>query len=154
VLRRGGEAAVAAEQARAEQLTQKILEAEECFRRGEAALRRDQLSTAVAEFQRAMELNPEEGDYVALHVWAVFCASPDKMAVAQATRASLERAISRSPRAIAPRFYLGRVERMLGRDADALRHFQGVLTLQPHHTEAAGEVRVIEQRLATPPRRR
>jgi tetratricopeptide (TPR) repeat protein len=154
ILRRGGAAAVAAEQRRAEEMAQRIVEAEEAFRRGEAALRRDQLQTALAEFARAIELNPEEVDYHALHAWATFCASPDKMAIASSTRSALDRAISRSPRAVTPRFYLGRVERMLGRDGDALRHFQSVLELQPHHTEAASEARVIEQRLAGGSRKR
>ena len=153
VLRRGGEAAVAAEQARAEEMAARILEAEECFRRGEAALRRDQLPLALKEFERALELNPDEVDYLAAHTWAEFCSIPDKMAVASKTRVTLDRAISKSPRSVAPRFYAGRVERMLGRDADALRHFQSVLELEPHHREAQTEARLIEQRLAGGKRR-
>jgi tetratricopeptide (TPR) repeat protein len=148
ILRRGGEAGIAAEQKRAEELAARIVEAEEAFRRGEAALRRDQLGQAMQELARAIELNPEEVDYHAAHAWAEFCASPDKMAVASKTRTSLDRAIHKSPRSIAPRFYLGRVERMLGRDADALRHFHEVLQLEPYHREAQSEARVIEQRLS------
>ena len=153
VLRRGGEAAVAAEQARAEEMAARILEAEECFRRGEAALRRDQLALALQELERALQLNPDEVDYLAAHAWAEFCSTPDKMAVASRTRVTLDRAISKSPRSVAPRFYAGRVERMLGRDADALRHFQSVLELEPHHREAQTEARLIEQRLAGGKRR-
>ena len=148
IQRRGGEAVVRAEQAKAEQLASRLLDAEEAYRRGEMALRRDQLSTALAEFARAIELDPNEADYHAMLAWTQFCAAPDKMAIANATRSALDRAISRSPRAIAARFYLGRVERMLGRDQDALRHFHQVLELSPHHTEAATEARVIEARLA------
>jgi len=147
VLRRGGEAAIAAEERRAEELAARIIEAEEAFRRGEAALRRDQLNSAISEFNRAVELNPDEVDYVALLAWAQFCASPDKMAISGTTRAALDRAIGKSPRSVTPRFLLGRVERMLGRDADALQHFNEVLQLSPHHSEAASEIRVIEQRM-------
>jgi cytochrome c-type biogenesis protein CcmH/NrfG len=67
--------------------------------------------------------------------------------VAAATRAALDRAIQRSPRSVTPRFYLGRVERMLGRDQDALRHFRDVLAASPGHAEAASELRVLEARL-------
>ncbi len=154
ILRRGGEAAVAAEQARAEEMALRILDAEEAFRRGEAALRRDQLSVALQEFTHALQLNPEEVDYVAAHAWAEFCASPDKVQIAQKTRTTLDRAITTSPRSVTPRFYAGRVERMLGRDGDALRHFQDVLRLEPHHREATTEARVIEQRLAGPAKKR
>jgi tetratricopeptide (TPR) repeat protein len=153
VLRRGGEAAVRAEQARAEDLARRILDAEEAFRRGELAMRRDQPQSAVTELERAVQLNPDEADYQALLTWARFCASPDKQALATSTRAGLERAIQRAPRSIAPRFYLGRVERMLGRDQDALRHFRDVLTANPSHAEAASEVRALEARAGDKPTR-
>lgn len=147
VLRRGGEAAIRAEQARAEELTRRILDAEEAFRRGELALRRDQPAAAVAELERAVQLNPDEADYHAALAWSRFCAAPDKQAAAAATRAALDRAILRAPRSVTARFYLGRVERMLGRDHDALRLFRDVLAAAPGHAEAASEVRVLEVRL-------
>ncbi|HWU86824.1 MAG TPA: DnaJ domain-containing protein, partial [Kofleriaceae bacterium] len=148
VLRRGGEAVVRAEQAQAEAMAVRIIESEGAFQRGEAALRRDQLPLAVAELARAVELNPGEADYHATLAWAQFCAAHDKQLVGPHTRTSLERAIELSPKAISARFYLGRVERILGRDAEALRHFQEVLRRSPSHQEAASEVRVLEQRLA------
>jgi tetratricopeptide (TPR) repeat protein len=147
VLRRGGEAAVRAEQARAEELARRILEAEEAFRRGELALKRDQPHAAVTELELAIQLNPDEADYHALLAWSQFCAAPDKMAIASTTRSQLDKAIQRSPQAVAARFYLGRVERMLGRDQEALRHFREVLTAAPGHSDAAAELRVIEARL-------
>jgi tetratricopeptide (TPR) repeat protein len=147
VLRRGGEAAVRAEQARAEELARRILEAEEAFRRGELLLRRDQPEAAVAEIERAVQLNPDEPDYHAALAWSRFCAAPDKPAIAAATRTALDRVIQRAPRSTTARFHLGRVERMLGRDQDALRHFREVLAAVPSHAEAAAEVRALEARL-------
>lgn len=148
VLRRGGEAAIRKEQAHAEQLAMRILESEEAFRKGEAAMRRDQMTTAVRELERAVELHPDEADYHAALAWARFCSAPDKMQASTTTRRALEAAIAKAPRAISARFYLGRVERMLGKDEDALRHFRLVLEREPHHQEATSEVRVIEARLA------
>jgi curved DNA-binding protein CbpA len=152
VLRRGGEAAVRSEQAQAEAIAKRIIESEDAFQRGEAALRSGQIALAIAELSRAVELNPEEADYRAALAWARFCAAPDKQQVGPETRAALEQAIAASPKAISARFLLGRVERILGRDEDALRHFQDVLRRAPGHQEAASEVRVLEQRLG--PRRR
>ena len=154
VLRRGGAAAVDAEHAQAEAVAKRIIESEEAFLRGEAALRRDQVALAISELARAVELNPGEADYRAALAWAQFCAAPDKQVIGAQTRAALEQAIAVSPNAISARFLLGRVERMLGRDADALRHFQDVLRRSPGHHEAASEARLIEQRLAGAPRRR
>ena len=81
--------------------------------------------------------------------WARFCASADKAAVAPETRRLLERAIHRSATPEIARFYLGRVERMLGRDQLALHHFREVLERVPGHPDAASEIRVIESRLAS-----
>lgn len=147
ILRRGGEGALREEQARAEELARRILDAEEAFHRGEMLLRRDQHQDAMAEFKRAIDLNPE-ADYYALLAWTRFCAAPDRMAVAGLTVKDLERAISKAPRSPTARYYLGRVERMLGHDRDALRIFEEVLQVSPHHSEAKAEIRVIEQRLA------
>nr|MDQ3300482.1 J domain-containing protein [Myxococcota bacterium] len=146
-----GGASAAKEEAdqRAEDMAIRILQAEEIFRRGEQALKRDDLNAAITEFKRAIDLNPDEADFHAMHAWATFCASSDKSSVAHQTRVALERAIERSPKAINPRFYLGRVERMLGRDQAALVHFRDVLTAKPNHYEAQSEVRVIEARLAS-----
>ncbi|MDX2093683.1 MAG: DnaJ domain-containing protein [Kofleriaceae bacterium] len=150
ILARGGEDAIRNEQAEAEAMTQRVLESEEAFRKGEQALRRDQIQTAIRELEHAVSLNPDEADYQAALAWARFAGATDKASIAVATRQALEKAIARSPKAAAPKFYLGRVERMLGRDHDAIARFQEVLKLSPGHAEAASELRVLEAKLAQP----
>ncbi len=147
ILDRGGEQAVREEQLAAETMAEKILGAEEAFRKGEAALRRDQIPQAIKELELAVSLSPDEADFQALLAWAKFCASPDKSVVAQATRRALTSAIERSPNAVTARFYLGRVERMLGKDKEALRLFEEVLEVAPGHAEATAEIRVLQSRL-------
>lgn len=148
ILDRGGEQAVRAEQQAAEEMAHRVLESEEAFRRGEAALRRDQIPLAMKELERAVALNPEEPDYQAMFAWAKFCAAPDKVAVSQVTRRALRSAIEKSPpSSVTGRFYLGRVERMLGRDKEALDLFEEVLEVSPGHSEATAEVRVLKARV-------
>ncbi|MGE0868650.1 MAG: DnaJ domain-containing protein [Kofleriaceae bacterium] len=149
-LRRGGAAAIQAEQTKAEEMARRVLEAEEAFRRGEIALRRDQITVAVTEIERAISLNPEEPDYHAALAWAKFCGAPDKAQVAGATRKSLEHAIAQAPKSVTPRFYLGRVERILNNDQAALAQFQEVIKRSPHHSEAQGEIRALEARARSP----
>ncbi|HET7505679.1 MAG TPA: DnaJ domain-containing protein [Kofleriaceae bacterium] len=117
------------------------------FARGEQALRADQPALAVAELTRAVEHAPRDAEYATLLAWARFCAAPDKVAAAGEARTALEDAIHHSPRPEVARFYLGRVERMLGCDRLALLHFRAVLDRMPGHTEAAREIRGIEARL-------
>lgn len=147
ILGRGGESAVRAEEAKADELAMRVMHAEEAFRRGEMALRREQLDQALVEFTTAAELQPSEAEYQALLVWTKFAAAADKPAVAQETRQKLSRAVDQSERSPTARFYLGRVERILGREREALAHFQEVLRLKPNHTEASSEIRVLESRL-------
>ena len=121
--------------------------ADEAFKRGELAMKRDQPGEAILEFKAALDLNPHEVDYAAMLAWAKFCAAGDKPGIGVETRRALERAVFKSQRPERARFYLGRVERMLGRDREALRHFLEVLEMKPNHAEAASEIRAIEARL-------
>jgi curved DNA-binding protein CbpA len=129
--------------------------AAEAYQRGQQALRAEHHAQAVTELTQAVELAPYEVDYGALLGWARFCASSDKVAVAVESRRALDKAVHKSARPEVARFYLGRIERMLGREQLALHHFREVLELVPEHREAASEIRVLESRLAKgtkPPR--
>jgi DnaJ-domain-containing protein 1 len=147
ILSRGGESAVRAEEAKADELAMAVMHAEEAFRRGEMALRREQLESAIAEFTTAAELQPQETDYQALLTWAKFAIATDKQAIVAKTRIELQRAAEKSQRSPTARFYLGRVERIMGREREALDHFHQVLRIKPNHQEATSEVRVLESRL-------
>jgi tetratricopeptide (TPR) repeat protein len=130
----------------AEELVATALSAEERFRRGVAALRRDALEEAVRELEAALDLKKDEGDYLALLTWARFCTAPDKDAAAAAARQAFERASRMSPESVTPRFWLGRLERVLGRSQQALQQFRWVLEQDPRHSEAAAEVRLLMSR--------
>jgi len=147
ILQRGGARAIKAQEAQADEMAMRIMRAEEVFRQGEMAMRRDQVGPALQAFQQAVELQPNEPEYQALLAWAQFAAAPDKNAVANNARKALQRAMELNDRSPTARFYLGRVERMVGREREALQHFQEVLRIKPNHAEAASEVRLLEQRL-------
>ncbi|HEY1817382.1 MAG TPA: DnaJ domain-containing protein [Kofleriaceae bacterium] len=146
-LGRGGESAVRAEDEKATATAMRAMHGEEAFRRGEMALRREQLDQALQEFTTALELQPTEPEYIAMLAWTKFAASTDKASIAAETRGKLTRAADQSDRSPAARFYLGRVERILGREREALSHFQEVLRIKPNHAEASSEIRVLEARL-------
>lgn len=147
ILRRGGASAVNDEESKADELAMRIMHAEEAFKRGEMALRREQLDLALQEFATALELKPDEAEYQALHAWATFLNTADKQAIAGQTRSALARAAERLDTSPTPRYYLGRVERLLGREREALAQFQEVLRIKPNHVDASAEVRVLEGRL-------
>jgi tetratricopeptide (TPR) repeat protein len=121
-------------------------QAAEAFEKGLAALHREALPAALTLLGRAVELLPADQDYQAALAWARFCDAPDREAVAIETRRTLERAIYRAGDPVRARFYLGLVERMLGRTREALHQFREVLALDPDHAEAAAEIRILEHR--------
>jgi hypothetical protein len=103
---------------------------------------------AIAELAKACELAPADVDHRAMLAWAMFCAVQNKQQLEAVTRRTLEEAIETSKDPEQARLYLGRMERMLGHDLEALQHFRAVLEAMPDHVEAQAEVRVIEARLA------
>ncbi len=147
ILSRGGQSAVDDDESKADELAMRVMHAEEAFKRGEMALRREQLDVALQEFSTAVELQPNEAEYTALYAWAKFLTASDKQAVASQIRLQLTRAAEKLEQSPTARYYLGRVERMLGREREALTQFQEVLRIKPNHVEASGEIRVLEARL-------
>jgi curved DNA-binding protein CbpA len=142
----GGARAVAEREAAASAAVQSAVEAEERFRLGEMAMRRQQADIAVHEFQRAVELNPQEPDYMALLGWALYVAARDKVAALSVARAHLQKALTMKKETALPFLYLGRIARMEGEDDDASRAFRRALEIAPGNSEAQAELRVVEAR--------
>ena len=127
---------------------------DEAVHRGMLAMRANQPERAAVELARAVELDPGNVDHAVMLAWARFCAATDKGTAAVETRRVLLAASRSSDKPALATFYLGRVERMLGRDKEALQLFHDALDLDPANLEAAAEVRVLEARLAGGQRRR
>ena len=122
-------------------------EAAAAAERARRHLAADEHDQALREASAALRLAPESFDYHALHAWAAFCASRDKAAAADTARKILEKASHRAAATIEARFLLGRLERIVGREREALRHFRAVLEHDPGHTAAAAELRELEAQL-------
>ena len=128
--------------------------ARDAYLRALRQLDADRPGAAVSELAKACDLAPKNVDYRATLAWATFCAAPNKQHVEAITVRFLERALYKVEHPETVRLYLGRVERMLGHDPQALHHFREVLALVPDHAEAAAEIRIIEARIARGTRQR
>lgn len=120
--------------------------AEEAFKRAQAALKTDRVDDAIFDLELATQIAPNEPRYFAALAWARFCRAPDKAKVAGKTRAMLGRAIARDEKDVQPHFYLGMVERIMNRTEEAMECFREVLERQPHHQEAATELRFLARK--------
>ena len=143
MLSAGGEDAVKKSMVDADVIAARVLKAEETFHRGEMALRRNRFDTAKQLFEEAVELNREEAEYQALLAWATWLCAPDKIQVSAAVQKRLGDAIALSPRCVPAHFYLGQVAKQIGRTQAAIEAFKQVLEIQPEHSDANLELRVL-----------
>jgi curved DNA-binding protein CbpA len=131
-----------------EEYAVRLVAAEQHFLRGEMAIRHNQIATALAEFEKAAELNPDEAEHHALLAWARWCAASDKNAILAEVKKGFTRAITLSPKNVAAYFYRGQVCNSAGDIEGALECFQKVLRYQPGHREAGLQARLLESRIA------
>ncbi len=143
MLTAGGEEAVKKSQVDADVIAARVLKAEETFHRGEMALRRNQFEAAKGLFEEAVQLNPDEAEYQALLAWATWLCAPDKIQVSAAVQKRLGDAVALSPRCVPAHFYRGQVAKNIGRTQAAIEAFKQVLEIQPEHSEAKLELRVL-----------
>jgi hypothetical protein len=149
LLAQGGEAAVKRREDDEAARATRLLTAEEHFKKGEMALRRQSYQTAVDEFQAAVELNDSEAEHYALLAWAKFLCAADKQAVFPEVQAGFKKAMKLNDRCVPAFFHFGQVFRALGDTDKAYAYFQKVLSLSENHVDAAREVRLIEMRKKT-----
>ncbi|MEZ4398551.1 MAG: DnaJ domain-containing protein [Kofleriaceae bacterium] len=144
VLQAGGAHAAAAAAETAEVAVRQVLGGEEAYRLGEAALRRMQLEDALAHFQRAVELAPNEADHHAMLGWATYLVAPDKSAAMSIVRGLLRKATELSDKTALPHLLLGRIARIERNGAEAVTHLRRALELAPSNSEAMAELRAAE----------
>lgn len=115
------------------------------IKKGQAALRDNRIEDAVLTLSRATELAPDDLDGKAALAWARFCSAANKPAAADSTRQILAGIAHKHDRPVLAHYYLGMVERIVGRNAAALAHFHEVLELDPAHREATTELRFLSR---------
>lgn len=127
-------------------MASRLLAAEESFRRGEWALRRNNFPEARAHFEKALELSPNEAEHHALLGWAIWCATDDKNSVRVDVLARIQRALEISPKSLAALYYRARVGAMIGEEDLALRNFRRVAEIDPSYQDARLQARLLESR--------
>jgi cytochrome c-type biogenesis protein CcmH/NrfG len=126
----------------------KLFEAEEQFRQGELALRRKEFEQACEHFRKSMELNPEEGEHVALYGYALYQTTPmeKRPFMLEKVRAILMKGIKLGPQNPRPHCLAGEIflaENELDR---AVHHFRVALELREDYVDAERGVRLAMMR--------
>ncbi len=124
----------------------RIISAEEHFRRGEWALRSNQWEEARNAFTKAAELNPDEAEHHALLAWTLWCLASDREAILPKIKEMFVRAFALSPKNLAALYFRARVASMCGDIENALSYFQQVQKADADYRDVALQIRVIEGR--------
>jgi CheY-like chemotaxis protein len=114
----------------------RLFEAERHFRRGNRALERERFAEALAAFEQAATLCPDEGEFVAYVAWARHCSAPYDPAANERALTELERAATLAPALFVVSLLRARVLVHAGRRAEAREAYARVLALEPSSEEA------------------
>lgn len=141
----GGAQGSAAEARNLDAHVDRMFEAERCFRRGNRSLAKGDHREALAAFERAVELCPDEGEFVAYQGWARYCTDPASRATTDAALGDLVRATSLAPDLHLTHLLHARVLDHAGRPFGALEAYREVLALEPSMSEALEAVDRLER---------
>ncbi len=125
---------------------QRAISAEREFQRGEARLRAHDWSGALTHFERAVELYPEEGEYLAYSGWAYYLTHGHGDDVFRKAFALVKQGAKLAPDRDKPYLFLGRLCQAAGRLELAERMFTKAVECRPDSIEALRELRLLQMR--------
>ena len=125
---------------------QRALAAEQEFQAGESRLRVYDWAGALAHFERASELYPDEGEYLAYCGWAYYLTHGHDEAVFRKAFTLVKRGAKLAPERDKPYLFLGRLSQAAGRLDLAEKMFLKAVEKRPDCTEALRELRLLEMR--------
>ncbi len=124
----------------------RALDAEVEFQKGEANLRSRDYEIALRYFGEALSKYPEEGEYHAHYGWCLHLCHPDDASIVQEAIEHAKRGVKLARDRERPYLFLGRLYKVVGKNALAERTFTRALQIRPDCVEALRELRLINLR--------
>ena len=125
---------------------QRAIAAEREFQKGEIRLRSHDWSGALGHFERAVDLYPDEGEYLAYCGWAFYLTHGHDDAVFRKAFELVKRGAKLAPDRDKPYLFLGRLCQAAGRLEVAERMFMRAVERRPDSIEALRELRLLQMR--------
>ena len=123
-----------------------ILKAETAFQKGVVLFRVKKYNEAQKTFAEALELSPNEAEYLMYQAWSAYKANSSSTEVVINTRKKLIRATELSPKLSLAHLYLGYLSKDEGNEKEAQRRFERAILCNPNCTEALREIRLMSMR--------
>jgi curved DNA-binding protein CbpA len=145
VLKSGGGSAEEQEQVQA------VLRAATSFQKAEVLLKKNNLVAAEEHARLALDADPRQADYIALHSW-IIAQKPERQGQPlDDLIAAMNSAVSIEPNNLRVRWYRGQLLKRAGKDSQAIRDFRFIVDQNPKHLDATREIRLYEMRRANRP---
>ena len=123
-----------------------VIEAETSYQEGRALLKVRRYKAAVKLLQRAIELSPEESEYMTFFAWALFKSAPEKLDIQKQAMEVLLASREINPSFDLTHLYLGSVYQSQEKERQAEKSFEMAVQANPNCTEALRELRLINLR--------
>ena len=124
----------------------RAVEGEREFQRGEARLRLHDWSGALVHFEKAVELYPDEGEYLAYCGWAYYLTHGHDEVVFRKSFELVKRGAKLAPEREKPYLFLGRLCQAAERIELAEKMFMKAVECRPDSIEALRELRLLQMR--------
>jgi curved DNA-binding protein CbpA len=128
-----------------EEKVRRILRATSAFQKAEVLLKKRMIAAAELEVKRALEDDPEQPDYLALHAW-IQSTKTDSAAHLPGLLKTLSDAVTRNPASEKNRYYRVQLLKRLDRIDEAVADCRIIVEKNPHHVDALREIRLWEMR--------
>jgi tetratricopeptide (TPR) repeat protein len=112
------------------------------FRTAETQLQRGDLNGALAAAESAVAGDPSQTEYAALRAWVAALAKGGPQV--NQSILDLDQLLMRDPSSERALLYRGKLYKRANRPDEALRDLERLLTINPKHREATGEVRLLK----------
>jgi curved DNA-binding protein CbpA len=121
-----------------------VLRAASSFQRAEVALKRNRFGEAEREVRAALDDDPEHEEYQGTLAW-IEANKPGVTSFEEHIKI-LTRAINKDQNNPRLRWYRGQLHKKAGNEQRAVHDFKQILEVNPHHVEAAREIRLFDMR--------
>jgi len=123
-----------------------VIEAETAYQRGRALLKVRRYKDSVEYLKQAVEMSPNEPEYLTYCAWAVYKTDPTQVDSQKRALEILVTSRELNPRMEQTHLYLGHVYRSLKKDRHSEKSFELAVQINPRCTEALRELRLINLR--------
>lgn len=123
-----------------------VIEAETAYQEGRTLLNIRRFSAAIKPLRRAIELSPEEPEYLTHFAWALYKAAPENPDSQNQALEVLMASRELNPSHDLTHLYLGHVYHQQGKERQSEKAFEMAVQANPDCTEALRELRLINLR--------